>query len=73
MRQKLDSTDKLSVYRFSELNHSECRPRIRADSGWQIVGVEGAGSGTCGVKKGRQWSWVYQADLSATAAQKLLL
>lgn len=73
MRQKLGSRDKLRVHRFSELDHSECRLRIRADSGWQIMGVEGAGSGTCGVKKGREWSWVYQADLSATAAQKLLL
>ena len=50
-------------------------PGVRADSGWQMVGVKGAGSGTLGLKKADSGagSTSAQADLSATAAQKLLL
>lgn len=47
---RLDSSEKLPVHKFSELSQSECRPRIRADSAWQMWVRRGSGRGDCGNK-----------------------
>lgn len=46
-RRKLDSSDKLPVLKFSELNRRECGPRSRADGAWQLWVLRAAGGGDC--------------------------
>lgn len=73
MRCQHDSPEKLPVHTFFELNQSECRPRIRADSAWQFVSV--GGGVEQGLLKRRQSLELDPLQLmlmSATAIQKFL-